>query len=122
MYTYAHENDSAVVTEEVVAVHHSTRYGEILVNRAGYALYTYDKDTTDHSNCLAFCLHLWPPLTVARAATPTGGGVRGLGAFTTPGGTRQVTYRGAPLYTFAFDQPGRVTGVGNGWSVVRVSP
>ncbi len=97
------------------------RYGDILVTRGGFTLYTYDLDTRNDSNCIAFCLQIWPPLVVPSGVVPSGDAVSHLGTFTRTGGQLQVTYRGMPLYIFAFDHvPGRISGVGNGWSVVRI--
>jgi predicted lipoprotein with Yx(FWY)xxD motif len=108
-------------TEEVVKIHLTNRYGKILVTPAGYTIYTYNLDTKNHSNCYAFCLHLWPPLVVSNGVQPVGHGVSNLGAITRSGGLRQVTYKGKPLYIFVFDHiPGRISGEGNGWSVVHI--
>ncbi|MGC2174740.1 MAG: hypothetical protein WA614_04685 [Acidimicrobiales bacterium] len=59
---------------------------------------------------------------VPNGVVPTGNGVSGLGTITRSGGQQQVTYRGKPLYIFAFDHvPGRISGEGDGWSVVRTA-
>jgi predicted lipoprotein with Yx(FWY)xxD motif len=50
------------------------------------------------------CAKVWPP--VISAATPTAaGGVSGadLGTVTRPDGTKQVTYKGHPLYYYVAD-------------------
>lgn len=124
-YTYVnlHDGGSHVRQREVaVKVRSTTRYGDILVTRGGFTLYTYQLDTRDHSNCIAFCSKLWPPLVVPNGVVPTGNGVSGLGTITRSGGQQQVTYRGKPLYIFAFDHvPGRISGEGDGWSVVRTA-
>jgi predicted lipoprotein with Yx(FWY)xxD motif len=91
------------------------------VTPEGFTVYTYQFDTKDHSNCYAFCLHLWPPLVVSNGARPIGPGVSSLGAITRSNGQRQVTYEGKPLYIFVFDHvPGRISGEGDGWSVVQI--
>ena len=122
MITYARHNDTTGSQPEfVVKILKTSRYGDILVSRGGYTLYTYSEDTRDHSNCVAFCLELWPPLVVRKGVIPSGRGVTGLGTFARTNGQRQVTYRGKPLYLFAFDHiPGHTSGEGNGWSVVQL--
>lgn len=123
-YTYTNLHDDgprAKPQETVVRVHRTVRFGDILVTRGGFTLYTYNLDSTNHSNCIAFCLKVWPPLVISSGVVPTGHGVVGLGTITRSDGEKQVTYRGMPLYVFAFDHvPGRISGEGNGWSVVRV--
>ena len=61
--------------------------------------------------CTNACLSFWKPLTVS--AAPTGSSLPGtLGVTERPDGTKQVTYNGDPLYSFAEDQPGQATGDG----------
>lgn len=121
--SYARHNDvTAKRPDVVVKILETSRYGDILVTRSGYALYTYSEDTKDHSNCIAFCLQIWPPFVVANGIIPAGDDVAGLGTFIRDGGEHQVTYHGKPLYFFAYDHfPGRTSGEGNGWSVVQLN-
>lgn len=124
-YTYTNIRDGSSnvkLRDAVVKIHLTRRYGDILVTQGGLTLYTYDLDTRNHSNCIAFCLQIWPPLVVPSGVVPFGHAVSHLGTITRTGGLQQVTYRGLPLYIFAFDHvPGRISGVGDGWSVVRIS-
>ncbi len=107
--------------EFVVKIRSTSRYGKILVTRGGFTLYTYQSDTKNHSNCMAFCLQMWPPLVVPAGDTPAGKDVTGLGTITRSNGVRQVTYRGLPLYSYVLDHvPGRVDGEGDGWSVIQL--
>lgn len=92
--------------------------GRVLFTTSGMALYTYAQDTKGHSNCSGSCLAVWPALTVPEGFTPTGIGVRGLGAIVRSNGERQVTWNGLPLYTFVSDANGKVTGNGVGGFVV----
>jgi predicted lipoprotein with Yx(FWY)xxD motif len=77
----------------------------ILVDAGGKTLYTYDKDTAGTSACTGACATAWPPLPVASGSTPkAGSGVTGaLATITRADGTKQVTYKGAPLYTYQQD-------------------
>ncbi|MHB1209990.1 MAG: COG4315 family predicted lipoprotein [Acidimicrobiales bacterium] len=90
----------------------STSLGKVLFTTSGKALYTYDRDTKDHSNCNGSCISAWPALTVPKGITPTGRGVRGLGVMVRANGARQVTWDGRPLYRFVSDPKGKVTGNG----------
>ena len=100
--------------------------GTILVDaESGLTLYYFEMDVKDSgdSACTGGCLEVWPALTVADGATPTGGdGVDNakLGTITRADtGELQVTYDGLPLYFFAQDEePGDLKGVYENWIVV----
>jgi predicted lipoprotein with Yx(FWY)xxD motif len=100
----------------------------ILVTSRGRTLYVFARDTKNRSVCKSTCATVWPPLVVPRGATPSSkvSGVPGaFGETTRTGGTKQLTYDGAPLYTYSGDRKaGDIHGVGlniNGgywWAVV----
>ena len=81
----------------------------ILVNAAGLPLYYYRPDTAAKSFVTGALAQLWPPLT---SAAPTAAGLNGKLAVLNDAHGRQVTYNGHPLYTFADDHAGQVTGQG----------
>jgi predicted lipoprotein with Yx(FWY)xxD motif len=81
----------------------------ILVNGRGLPLYYYRPDTATRSLVTGGLAQLWPPLT---SAAPAATGVGGKLAVLSDGNGRQVTYNGHPLYTFADDAAGQVTGQG----------
>jgi predicted lipoprotein with Yx(FWY)xxD motif len=92
----------------------SAKFGPILANAKGLALYTATGDTSTTSGCTGTCLKLWPPLLLPAGQTQpmAGPGVTGLGTFMRPEGI-QVTYHGKLLYTWIKDtSPGQVTGQG----------
>lgn len=90
------------------------KLGTFLVDGNGRTLYLFQKDKTSRSRCSGACAAAWPPLLTA--VRPTGsGGVRKalLGTSKRADGTRQVTYKGHPLYLFSGDQkPGDTNGNG----------
>ena len=88
----------------------------ILTDAKGLPLYFYRADTAARSLVSGSLAVAWPPLT---SATPVAAGLGGkLTVVNDPHGG-QVAYNGHPLYTFAGDQPGQVTGQGvQGFSVV----
>ena len=62
--------------------------------------------------CTNACVSFWKPLTIG-AGAPTSHSLPGtLGVVRRPDGTRQMTYDGKLLYSFAEDKPGEVTGNG----------
>lgn len=110
------------------AMANSTIGATILVNSAGMTLYQLSTDTATTSACSGACASAWPPLTVASGMTPEGGAGTGgtWGILTRTDGSRQVTYKGHPLYTFAGDKAaGSTSGQnlkdgGGLWTVVTV--
>ena len=84
---------------------------QVLTNAAGFTLYWFAPDTPTTSKCTGSCATYWPP--VKGPATP-GSGVTGtIGVITRPDGTKQATYDGHPLYTYAGDSaPGQNKGNG----------
>lgn len=113
----------AAKTKTVVRLVKNAKYGKILVNSKGFALYTYSKDTKNHSNCTGQCISIWPALVVPSGDTPIGTNVTGLGTAMRSNGQRQVTYHSKPLYLFESDKKsGQVTGQGvGGFSVAKVT-
>ena len=81
----------------------------ILVNAHGLPLYFYRPDTATKSLVTGGLAQLWPPLTSPAVA---GAGVTGKVAVLKDVNGQQVTYNGHPLYTFADDHAGQVTGQG----------
>jgi predicted lipoprotein with Yx(FWY)xxD motif len=65
--------------------------GTILVDAQGDALYTNDQDTATSVKCTGECASIWIPLQQ---------------------NGKPVVSNGKPLYTFAQDSPGKVTGDG----------
>ncbi len=89
----------------------------ILVTATGMTLYTFAPDKPDKSTCYATCAKYWPPLLVPKGDHPatTMVGVPGtFGAVLRTDGRQQLTYDGAPLYTFLGDQKaGQMNGQGS---------
>jgi predicted lipoprotein with Yx(FWY)xxD motif len=113
---------SASTTQTVVHTVKVGKYGTILVNARGLALYTYSKDTKNHSTVTGQLLAFWPALVVPASVTPAGTHVTGLGVAMRSNGQHQVTYHGKPLYLFTSDKKaGQVTGQGvAGFAVATV--
>ena len=78
----------------------------VMVDSSGMALYSPAGETAANVRCTGTCASIWMPLRpgaakLANAAT-----------ITRPDGTKQLAVAGKPLYTFAQDKPGSVTGNG----------
>jgi len=118
-------SSAAYAAGATVEVATSANFGPVLTDAQGFALYTFPSDHNGTSACTGACVSVWPALTVPAGTTPTAGtGVPGtVASVLQANGTYQVTYNGAPLYTFVGDTtPGEVTGnnVG-GFTVVQVA-
>ncbi len=121
----ASASSTAFAAGTTVDVATSTNFGTVLVDTQGFALYTFPQDHNGISACTGQCVPVWPALTVPAGTTPSAGaGVPGtVAAMLQSNGTYQVTYNGAPLYTFVGDtRPAQVSGQNiGGFTVVQVS-
>ena len=89
--------------------------GTFLVDGNGRALYLWEADDGSKSTCSGACAQAWPPLTATTTPKASGAVKASLMGTTKRGdGSREVTYAGHPLYTFAGDtQAGQTTGQGS---------
>jgi len=90
----------------------------VMVNSANMTMYTFDKDIANSgkSVCNGPCAALWPPVAA------TGNKSGDFSAVTRDDGSKQLAYKGKPLYLFAKDQkPGDKTGDGvkGVWHVIQ---
>jgi predicted lipoprotein with Yx(FWY)xxD motif len=76
----------------------------VLKDTSGMALYTPQGESATNIRCTGACTSIWVPVRPG-AAKLTGSSV-----ITRPDGTKQLVVGGKPLYTFAQDSPGQVTG------------
>jgi predicted lipoprotein with Yx(FWY)xxD motif len=97
----------------VVTMKSVKKYGDVLFDQKGLALYYDTADKPPHFNCTGGCLSFWPALVLPKGqkAATAGKGVTGLGTIKSPEGV-QVTWKGKPLYTYAADGKGTVKGQG----------
>lgn len=81
-----------------------TELGKVLVDAAGFTLYRFTKDPRDKNTCVKIsgCASIWPALrTTGKPIAGPGVKASLLSTITLPGGTKQVTYAGHPLYLYA---------------------
>jgi predicted lipoprotein with Yx(FWY)xxD motif len=105
-----------------------TRYGRMLVDGKGRALYLFTKEGGPKARCYGACAEAWP-VFYARGKLRAGRGADRdlIGTTRRRDGRRQVTYKGHPLYYYVTDRaPGVVTcqnvvEYGGTWLVVAPS-
>ncbi len=84
-------------------------YGRMLFGPGRQAIYIFENDEIDKSNCYGECAEAWPPvLTEGKPVAGDDVRQRLLGRTTRRNGKRQVTYDGKPLYYYAHEGPGEV--------------
>jgi predicted lipoprotein with Yx(FWY)xxD motif len=105
---------------------HASKYGRVLFDGRGFALYAFTADARGRSTCTGDCARNWPPYIV-KGAGSAGRGTRSglLGTTTRRDGSRQLTYAGHPLYYYVGDRKAgqilcqNVSEFGGLWLVVR---
>jgi predicted lipoprotein with Yx(FWY)xxD motif len=86
-----------------------SEYGKVLFDGDDRAIYLFEKETSDRSECYGACAGAWPPV-LTEGAPQAGAGAKSalLGTTRRAGGSTQVTYNGHPLYYYVDDPPGQV--------------
>jgi predicted lipoprotein with Yx(FWY)xxD motif len=107
---------SAHTTRAATVSQRQTSLGRILVSSSGRTLYEFTRDHSGSSACAAIsgCSETWPAL-LSSGKPLAGPGVHAaeLSTIKLPGGGRQVTYAGHPLYLYSGDSgPGETSYVG----------
>ncbi len=89
----------------------NSRYGRMLFDGRGRAIYLFTRERTAKSRCYGQCAVAWPPVLTSGRPRARGGADAGrLGTTPRRGGRRQVTYNGHPLYYYITDtKPGQIT-------------
>ncbi|MGB2953167.1 MAG: hypothetical protein WBB74_07220 [Gaiellaceae bacterium] len=106
----------------------SSKYGRILFDGRGRALYAFTRDSHGRSACYGACAKAWP-VYFAKSSLRAGSGVKQslLGSTRRRDGRLQVTYAGRPLYYYVGDGRAGVVKCqgasvyGGTWLVVRAS-
>lgn len=89
--------------------------GTYLVGASGRALYLWVADHNGKSSCAGACAQNWPPVTASTMPKTAGGATASdLGTTTRSDGSKQLTYKGHPLYYFIGDPgPNSTSGQGS---------
>ncbi len=113
---------AALASSPTVVKPATSKYGTVLFDSRGFALYSFTRDAKDHSNCSGACAAKWPPYIVK--GHPSG---HLLGVVMRADGSHQLTYAGRPLYHYVGDtKAGQilcqgVSNFGGRWLVVTPS-
>ena len=97
------------VTRGTSIVTGSSQFGWMLFNSKKQAIYVFQRDRRNRSNCYGECAKLWPPV-YSKGKPRAGSGVKRslLGTIRRRDGRVQVTYAGKPLYYYAHEGAGQV--------------
>jgi predicted lipoprotein with Yx(FWY)xxD motif len=75
----------------------------------GHTLYSPTQERRGRITCTGKCVKVWG---VVKASAKKGSKAGHLGSITRPGGKKQLTYKGRPLYTFVPEGKGKLSGDG----------
>jgi predicted lipoprotein with Yx(FWY)xxD motif len=126
----AYAGSSAPGASRAVLV--STKHGSagtvLAVGPKKLTVYLFEGDKGSASTCSGACAGVWPPVRTTGTAQAGGAAVAAdLGTVTRADGSKQVTYKGHPLYLFAKDKDqgdsyGQgITSFGSAWYVLAPS-
>lgn len=83
---------------------------DVLADSNGQALYSPDEEQRGKVLCTGSCTSIWDPVPASEGAGAPSD--LNLGEVKRPDGGKQLTYKGAPLYTFTEEGPGKLDGDG----------
>jgi predicted lipoprotein with Yx(FWY)xxD motif len=111
----------------IVVTAAASRFGPVLFDRTGQAIYIFEAEKTSKPNCYGGCARAWPPV-LTTGQPIAGGAVRQnlLGVTTRIEGLTQATYGGKPLYFYAHEGKHQVlchnvTEFGGRWLAITVA-
>jgi predicted lipoprotein with Yx(FWY)xxD motif len=117
---------SADVTTDSLTAAKVKKMGDTVQNEKGFVLYRFDGDTAGSkpvSTCNGDCAKIWPPaLTNSGKPKLEGVDLKLVGTVTRADGTKQLTIKGWPLYSYIGDKvPGTWKGqnVAGKWFVIK---
>jgi predicted lipoprotein with Yx(FWY)xxD motif len=86
-----------------------SEFGPMLYNASKQAIYIFQNDEKNTSNCYDECAEAWPPV-FTKGEPDAGKGVNQslLGTIKRRDGRNQITYAGQPLYYYVNEGPGQV--------------
>jgi predicted lipoprotein with Yx(FWY)xxD motif len=91
------------------AVAVKTISGKSVLAYRGHSLYSPTQEKSGKITCTGGCVKVWG---VVKSSAKKGSKVGHLGSITRPGGKKQLTYKGKPLYTFVPEGKGKLSGDG----------
>lgn len=104
------QTKAPAVNNSVLITKNNAKLGQYLADPSGKALYTYGGDSSGVSKCTGSCLTSWPAYQAVGLTTSL---PQGISVITRSDNSQtQYAYNGMPLYYFASDSSGQVTGNG----------
>jgi predicted lipoprotein with Yx(FWY)xxD motif len=89
---------------KVVSIKADSKFGNVLTNSSGAALYFFAIDANGSSGCTGGCAANWPAFyNVDTTNVGAGLNAADFRTITRSDGAKQTTYKGWPLYTYAGD-------------------
>jgi predicted lipoprotein with Yx(FWY)xxD motif len=119
---------SAMAAEEMdmnsVNIAANSTLGTYLVNQTGFTLYYLTKDAPGNgtSSCSGECSAIWPPFYVEELTVAQGLNAVDFTVNTRTDGSKQIAYKGWPLYFYNMDTKPKDTngeGVNKVWFVIN---
>ena len=104
------EQGLRVPAQRAQIVADTSDFGRVLFDANGQAIYVFEIDGPDQSNCTSdACVMAWPPVLTQEEPTAGAGVDAGLlGTIRRDDGTLQVTYNERPLYFYEHEGPGEI--------------
>jgi predicted lipoprotein with Yx(FWY)xxD motif len=104
LYGGGGSSSSATTNAALITTKKRGKLGTILAfGPKKLTVYMFEGDKGSSSSCTGACASAWPPVTgIPKAGA--GAMASDLGTITRPDGTKQVTYKGHPLYLFSKDK------------------
>ena len=105
----ATKEDDATPRKGTVVKLADSDFGRMLFDSQKQAIYIFERDASNKSNCYGECAEAWPPVfTKGEPQAGEGSTTSLLGTTKRRDGKLQVTYAGKPLYYYAHEDPGEV--------------
>ncbi|GAB1858206.1 hypothetical protein MHTCC0001_30430 [Flavobacteriaceae bacterium MHTCC 0001] len=117
-----YSNNTPPEENNAVQLTNNATFGNILATSDGFTLYFFSNDSKTVSNCNDNCSGNWPAFYAAELTLDTGLNASDFATITRTDGSKQTTFKGWPLYTFANDgAAGDINGDGAGgvWYVAK---
>jgi predicted lipoprotein with Yx(FWY)xxD motif len=100
------------------------KLGEVLTTGNKQAIYVWNREPKGKVRCTGACAKAWPPVVVKTGVVVAMhvNGIKGdFGTVRRANGSRQLTFNGRALYTYANEKPGQVKCNNvQGWFAVKV--
>jgi predicted lipoprotein with Yx(FWY)xxD motif len=103
------EGSSSTGESGVTITTADSQFGQVLFDGDDRAIYFFDKERSERSECYGECAVAWPPvLTDGKPEAAAGAQATLLDTTQRDGGSTQVTYDGRPLYYYVDDPRGEI--------------